>query len=105
MEKDYKDKNDSGKDSGNRKNVRSKYRTEYSGDHTFDYKDPASLHRFISDGGKITPARISKLSLNQQKQVAGAVKKARNLALLPSGTDAYDVFHRAELINPVPFEA
>lgn len=89
----------------NRKTVRSKYRTEFSGDHTFDYKDPASLTRFISDAGKITPARISKLSLAQQKQVAAAVKKARNLALLPSGTDAYDTFYKAELISPVPFEA
>ena len=88
-----------------RKNVRSKYRTEYSGDHNFDYKDPASLTRFVSDAGKITPARISKLSLAQQKQVAAAVKKARNLALLPSGTDAYDTAPRPELISPVPFEA
>ena len=61
----------------NKKNVRSKYRTEYSGDHNFDYKDPASLTRFIGDAGKITPARISKLSIAQQKQVAAAVKKAR----------------------------
>jgi small subunit ribosomal protein S18 len=90
---------------GNRKNVRSKYRTEYSGDHIFDYKDPASLTRFVGDAGKITPARISKLSLAQQKQVSSAVKKARNLALLPSGTDAYDTATRPELISPVPFEA
>ena len=88
-----------------KKNVRSKYRTEYAGDHNFDYKDPASLGRFISDGGKITPARISKLSIAQQKQVSAAVKKARNLALLPSGTDAYDTAPRPELISPVPFEA
>ena len=58
-----------------------------------------------SDGGKITPARISKLSIAQQKQVSAAVKKARNLALLPSGTDAYDTAPRPELISPVPFEA
>ncbi len=88
-----------------KKNVRSKYRTEYSGDHNFDYKDPASLGRFVSDAGKITPARISKLSIAQQKQVSSAVKKARNLALLPSGTDAYDTAPRPELISPVPFEA
>ena len=88
----------------NKKNVRSKYRTEYSGDHNFDYKDPASLARFVSDAGKITPARISKLSLAQQKKVSAAVKKARNLALLPSGTDAYDTAPRPELICPVPFE-
>lgn len=88
----------------NKKSVRSKYRTEYSGNHIFDYKDPASLTRFIGDAGKITPARISKLSIAQQKQVSAAVKKARNLALLPSGTDAYDTSPRAELINPAPFD-
>jgi small subunit ribosomal protein S18 len=88
-----------------KKNVRSKYRQEYSGDHLFDYKDPVSLGRFVSDGGKITPARIAKLSLAQQRQVAGAVKKARNLALLASGTAAYDANHRPDAISPVPFEA
>lgn len=87
-----------------KKTVRSKYRQEFAGDHVFDYKDPASLTRFISDGGKITPSRISKLSVAQQKRVAAAVKKSRNLALLPSGTDAFDHFHRAEAISPVPFE-
>lgn len=87
-----------------KKNSRSKYRSEYSGDYVFDYKDPGSMTRFISDGGKITPSRISKLSVSQQKQVAGAVKKARSLALLPSGSDAYDNFSRPEAISPQPFE-
>jgi len=87
-----------------KKGTRSKYRSEFTGDHVFDYKDPLSFGRFISDGGKITPARISKLSLAQQKQVASAVKKARSLALLPNGMDAYDHFHRPEAISPVPFE-
>ena len=50
-----------------RKTVRSKYRPEFPGDYHFDYKDPQTLARFISEGGKITPARISKLSLAQQK--------------------------------------
>lgn len=97
MEKDNNREN-------NRKSTRSKYRTEYSGDHVFDYKDPASLSRFIADAGKITPARISKLSLSQQKKVASAVKKARSLGLLPNGTDAYDTSTRPELISPVPFD-
>lgn len=87
-----------------KKTARSKYRSEYSGDHVFDYKDPLSLARFVSDGGKITPARISKLSIAQQKQVANAVKKARNLALLADGSDAYDRSSRIEQISPVPFE-
>lgn len=87
-----------------KKTARSKYRQEFGGDHVFDYKDPVSLTRFISDGGKLTPARISKLSIAQQKRVANAVKRARSMALLPNGTDAYDHFHRAEPISPVPFE-
>jgi small subunit ribosomal protein S18 len=84
--------------------AKNKYRSEYTGDHNFDYKDPITLTRFIGDGGKLVPSRISKLSIAQQKQVASAVKKARNLALLPTGTDAYDTFSRAESISPVPFE-
>jgi small subunit ribosomal protein S18 len=83
---------------------RSKYRQEFSGDHVFDYKDPMSLTRFVSDGGKITPARISKLSISQQKRVSAAVKKSRNLALLPSGSDAHDHHGRSETVSPVPFE-
>lgn len=84
--------------------ARNKYRSEYTGDHTFDYKDPITLTRFIGDGGKLVPSRISKLSISQQRQVASAVKKARNLALLPTGTEAYDTFPRVESISPVPFE-
>ena len=87
-----------------KKTTRSKYRQEFAGDHLFDYKDPSSLTRFIGDGGKITPSRISKLSISQQKRVAGAVKRARSLALLPTGTDAYDTYSRNDSIAPVPFE-
>lgn len=86
-----------------RKNVRSKYRPEFSGDYNFDYKDAQTLSRFISEGGKITPARISKLSLSQQKQVAAAIKKARSLAILPGGMASYDTFERPEAISPKPF--
>jgi len=87
-----------------KKSSRSKYRQEFSGDHLFDYKDPSSLTRFVGDGGKIVPSRISKLSIAQQKAVASAIKKARNLALLPTGTSAYDTSGRVESVNPVPFE-
>ncbi len=71
-----------------KKSLRNKYRSDFNGDQTFDYKDPVNLTRFISDGGKITPARLSKLSVSLQKKVAAAVKKARNLGLVPVGTDA-----------------
>ncbi len=83
---------------------KSKYRQDFNGDQVFDYKDPSSLSRFVSDGGKITPARISKLSIAQQKRVSGAVKKARSLGLLPNGADAHDTYHRPEAISPAPFE-
>lgn len=84
--------------------AKNKYRTEYSGDHNFDYKDPASLSRFVADGGKIVPSRISKLSIAQQRKVAGAIKKARNLSLIASGTHAYDTMSKIEPVSPVPFE-
>ena len=87
-----------------KKTGRSKYRQEFGGDYRFDYKDPVSLMRFVTDVGKITPSRISKLSVAQQKRVAEAVKRARSLALIPSGTLHYDNFYRPEGISPVPFE-
>ncbi len=83
--------------------TRNKYR-DHGTDAGPDYRDPISLARYISDAGKITPARISKSSINQQKKVAGAIKKARNIALIPNGMDAYDHFSRVEPISPVPFE-
>lgn len=87
-----------------KKSYRSKYRPEFPGDYNFDYKDPMTLARFTMEGGKIIPSRISKLSMTQQRRVSAAVKKARNLALLPVGTDAYDTFDRPEPISAKPFE-
>jgi small subunit ribosomal protein S18 len=86
-----------------KKAVRSKYRPEYPGDFTFDYKDPVTLGRFIMEGGKISPARISKLSLAQQKRVASAIKRARSMALLPLGGPAYDNHGRPEGVSAKPF--
>lgn len=86
-----------------KKSRRAKYRPEFNGDHFFDYKDPVTLSRFISEGGKITPARISKLSLNQQKKLAKAIKKSRNLSLLPAGSYAHDNYGFPDLISPQPF--
>jgi small subunit ribosomal protein S18 len=49
----------------------------------FDYKDVSSLRRFISEKGKITPRRISYISIKKQKDLSNAIKRARYLALLP----------------------
>ena len=50
----------------------------------FDYKDVSSLKRFISEKGKITPRRISYISIKKQKDLSNAIKRARYLALLPN---------------------
>ena len=86
-----------------KKGRRSKYRPEFSGDFEFDYKDPTTLYRFMSEGGKITPARISKLSLYQQKKLAKAIKKSRSLALIPVGSEAHDNYGFPEAVSPAPF--
>ncbi len=98
---DRGDRGDRGDKEG-KKSTRSKYRSEYPADFHFDYKDPMTLGRFIMEGGKIVPARISKLSLSQQKRVARAIRKARSLALLPNGTEAYDNFERPEAVSAKP---
>jgi small subunit ribosomal protein S18 len=48
-----------------------------------DYKDVATLRRFISEKGKIRSRRISGACRRHQSQIARAVKRARELALLP----------------------
>ena len=52
-------------------------------DLVLDYKNPQLLKNFLSDRGKIVPARISGLSARQQRQLTKAIKRARMLALLP----------------------
>jgi small subunit ribosomal protein S18 len=48
-----------------------------------DYKDIKLLSRFISERGKILPSRITSVSHKKQRVLAKAIKRARNLALLP----------------------
>jgi small subunit ribosomal protein S18 len=47
-----------------------------------DYKDTARLRIFISDRGKIRSRRVTGLSVQQQRQIATAIKNAREMALL-----------------------
>lgn len=48
-----------------------------------DYKDVKLLSRFVSEQGKIMPSRITAVSAKKQRQLSRAIKRARNLALLP----------------------
>ena len=48
-----------------------------------DYKDVKLLQRFISERGKIVPSRITAVSAKKQRELSQAIKRARNLGLLP----------------------
>lgn len=48
-----------------------------------DYKDVRKLQRFLTERGKILPRRATGLTAKQQRQIANAIKRARQIALLP----------------------
>ena len=52
-----------------------------------DYKDTAKLRKFISERGKILPRRISGTCAKHQRDVNTAIKRARQVALLPYISD------------------
>ena len=51
-----------------------------------DWKDTALLRKFISDRGKIRSRRVTGLTAQEQREVAKAIKNAREMALLPHST-------------------
>lgn len=51
-----------------------------------DYKDTELLRKFISDRGKIRSRRVTHVTRRQQRQIARAIKNAREMALLPYGS-------------------
>ena len=48
-----------------------------------DYKDVAKLRKFISERAKILPRRVSGTCALHQRQLNVAIKRAREMALLP----------------------
>jgi small subunit ribosomal protein S18 len=48
-----------------------------------DYKDIDLLKLFITEQGKILPRRATGVTVQQQRQIANAIKRARILSLLP----------------------
>lgn len=54
---------------------------------TIDYKDIARLRRFMSERGKILPRRVTGTCAKHQRELTVAIKRARQVALLPYTTD------------------
>ena len=84
MQKDNKrfDENDAG---GSKPFFRRKKTCTFSGpdEITIDFRDTRTLGKFVSEKGKIIPARISAVSAPKQRKLAQAIKRARVLALIP----------------------
>jgi small subunit ribosomal protein S18 len=51
-----------------------------------DYKNPRVLRHFITERGKIIPRRISGNCAKHQREITTAIKRARNIAILPFTT-------------------
>jgi small subunit ribosomal protein S18 len=51
-----------------------------------DYKDQRLLVQFVTERGKITPSRITGTCAKHQRPLTIAIKRARNIALLPFST-------------------
>jgi small subunit ribosomal protein S18 len=58
-----------------------------------DWRDAQLLSRFITERGKIVPRRVSGVNAKHQRKLCKAIKKARQMALLPYGG------HRVPLRN------
>ena len=52
-----------------------------------DYKEVGKSHKFLTERGKILPRRISGTCAKHQRQLTIAIKRARNVALLPFTTE------------------
>ena len=69
-------------------NKKKKYcRFKKSGIKYIEYKDPEFLNKFLNEQDKILPRRINGNSLKYQRRMAQAIKRARQIALLPYVTD------------------
>jgi len=54
-------------------------------DLVIDYKNITLLQKYLNERGKVVPRRISGISAKLQRKLCSSIKKARFLALLPSG--------------------
>ncbi|MBE8190618.1 MAG: 30S ribosomal protein S18 [Alphaproteobacteria bacterium] len=52
-----------------------------------DYKDIRLLQKYVSERGKIIPRRITAVSAKKQRELASAIKRARQIALMPYASE------------------
>ncbi len=57
-------------------------------DEYIDYKDAKKLIKFVTDQGKIIPRRITGLSAKQHRELVTAIKRARQIAIMPYVSEA-----------------
>jgi len=58
---------------------------------TIDYKSFGTLQYFITERGKIIPRRISGNCARHQRQITRAIKRARNIAMMPFTTPQVEI--------------
>ncbi len=58
-----------------------------AGEKTIDYKDVAKIRKYVTEKGKILPRRQTGVCSYHQRELANAIKRARNMALLPYNGD------------------
>ena len=73
------------KDGGKRRFRTPLVRYHLPADAVLDYKNVGLLQKYLNDRGKIVPRRITGISAKDQRKLVSAIKKARFLALLPTG--------------------
>ena len=56
-------------------------------DNVIDYKDTAKLKKYVSERGKILPRRITGTCAKHQRELTTAIKRARQIALMPYSAD------------------
>jgi len=71
------------KRSGGRQRATAKYKLAKDAD--IDYKNITLLQKYLNERGKILPRRVTGITAKEQRRLATAVKRARFLALLPTG--------------------
>lgn len=89
MSNDRRDRGDAGKKGGSRMKRGKKKVCAFCVDKadTIDYKDINKIRKFVTERGKILPRRISGNCAKHQRALTDAVKRARNIALLPFTTE------------------